>query len=139
LIDKNIIVIVSPYIESREAKRSIRRWRIELSDFEFKRYAISEHLDELKQALASIGPASTISTLSTTYYDSTDLKLSRHGLHLEVREEEGRNVQRVKSNGFAGGSLISRGEWEDVILGDRPDCPRVTMELPDLGRAENLT
>jgi inorganic triphosphatase YgiF len=133
LIDKNIIVIGSPYIESREAKRSIRRWRIELSDFEFKRYAISEHLDELKQALASIGPASTTSTLSTTYYDSRDLKLSRHGLHLEVCEEEGRNVQRFKSNGFAGGSLISCGEWEDVILGDRPDftAPETGPRLRD--------
>ena len=89
-----------------------------MSEIEFRLSAAPERIQELKRTLEQIGPTSI---RATTYYDSADLKLRRHGLNLRVREEEGRCVQTFKSNGFTGGSLLSTGEWEDVIAGDRPD------------------
>ena len=89
-----------------------------MAEITFRLSAVPERIEELKRTLDPVGPSTFH---ATTYYDSTDLKLRRHGLNLCVREEEGRCIQTFKSDGFTGGTLISRGEWEDVIASDRPD------------------
>jgi triphosphatase len=91
---------------------------VALAEIEFRLSAVPQRMEELKRTLEPIGPSSVH---ATTYYDSADLKLRRHGLNLRVREEEGRCIQTFKSIGFTGGTLISSGEWEDVIAGNRPD------------------
>ena len=62
-----------------------------------------------------------VSSLKASYTISADLKLWRQGLSLRVRDEDGRQVQTLKSSDFHKGDFLSRGEWEDVIAGDRPD------------------
>jgi inorganic triphosphatase YgiF len=94
-----------------------------LSEVELKLAAFPEHIPQIRQALESMGmvSAAPTSTLNSVYYDSADLKLQRQELSLRVREHEGRHFQTLKSSDLTSGNLLSRGEWEDVIDGDRPD------------------
>ena len=70
--------------------------------------------------------------LISTYFDTPDQALRRSGIALRVRRESGRFIQTVKSVGPEEGSLLARGEWEDVVAGERPDpqAPQSGHRLP---------
>jgi inorganic triphosphatase YgiF len=94
-----------------------------LAEIELKLSVVPDRLSELKQALESMGlrSATTTSSLSSTYYDSQDLKLRQHDLNFRVREVDGRYLQTLKANDFTDGNVLTRSEWEDAIASDRPD------------------
>jgi triphosphatase len=104
---------------------------IALTEIELKLTAAPGDLRALKQALKAMAKRSspTASLLTSTYYDSPDLKLWKHHLTLRVREQAAQYVQTVKAGDLMGVDLISRGEWEDVIAGDQPD-----LDAPQTGR-----
>jgi triphosphatase len=62
------------------------------------------------------------SLVTSTYYDSPDLKLWQQSLSLRVQEQNGRRVQVVKGIGSAAArpGMVDR-EWQDLIAADRPD------------------
>src|SRR5262249_9128826 len=100
------------------------------------------HLEALRKSLEAMGarcPASTANLVST-YYDSKDLKLRRRHLTLRGREQDQKRVQTIKCEDPSNGSLLSRGEWEDVIAGDQPDleAPESRSHLHDLVRRAEL-
>jgi triphosphatase len=80
-------------------------------------------LPQLKQALVEMSPGSVSSQerLISTYYDTEDLVLKQRGLTLRVREQAGRFIQTVKTDDLIGISILSRGEWEDAVVDNRPD------------------
>ncbi|MCP3391388.1 CHAD domain-containing protein [Bradyrhizobium sp. CCGB12] len=57
-------------------------------------------------------------TLVSTYFDTGNHKLRRHGLTLRIRKIEDRYVQTVKAGGTGG---VTRGEWEHEVSGTKPD------------------
>ena len=79
-------------------------------------------LPSLKRRVATIdGRAGRrdIQRLSTTYFDTDDLKLKAHGVSLRVREEPGRRLQTVKASGASG--TLDRAEWEREVADSSPD------------------
>jgi triphosphatase len=104
------------------------------TEVELKLFAPPANLPQLKHALIEMAPGSISSQerLLSTYYDSQDLDLERRGLTLRVREQGGRFIQTVKASELAGGNILSRGEWEDPLTGDRfdPDAPHSGAQLP---------
>ena len=82
--------------------------------------------------MAPGGPSSQEKLIST-YYDTQDLDLQRHGLSLRVREQAGRFIQTVKSADLESAGLFSRGEWEDALPDSRPDlaAPESGGHLPE--------
>lgn len=84
--------------------------------------------------------------LVSTYYDTPDRALARHGLSLRVRGQDGQFVQTVKAQGGNGDAPFSRGEWEDAVAGPEPDPaapvsgglidPRIAPRLIPLFRTE---
>jgi inorganic triphosphatase YgiF len=94
-----------------------------LTEIELKLAAAPGDLPALVRALEAMGKRSstTASLLTSTYYDSPDLKLRQHHFTLRVRKQGAQYVQTVKAGDVMGADLISRGEWEDVIAGDQPD------------------
>ncbi len=59
--------------------------------------------------------------LTSTYYDTPDGALRAQGLTLRVRENSGYFIQTVKAGAVAGANILSRGEWQDAVAGNRPD------------------
>jgi triphosphatase len=78
------------------------------------------------------GAVSSQERLISTYYDTPDLALKRHGMTLRVREQGGRFIQTVKADDAAGAGMLSRGEWEDVLSDNQPDgsAPESGRHLP---------
>jgi triphosphatase len=72
-------------------------------------------------------------TLVSTYYDTADRRLARRQLVLRVRRQGRRYIQAVKSQDLSGAAAATRGEWEDVIAGERPDlsAPNSGEHLPE--------
>jgi triphosphatase len=73
-----------------------------------------------------------------TYFDTPDGELTRRGLTLRVREQDGSFVQTVKSGGDGNGAALMRGEWEDLVASGRPDpsAPQTGDFIPaDAGSA----
>jgi triphosphatase len=116
------------------ARSKQRRRRIS-TEVELKLAAAAGYLPELKRALAEMAPASDslCRRLISTYYDTPDLALKRRGLTLRVREQGGRFIQTVKAGGREGGDILTRGEWEDELVANRPDplAPHSGTRLPD--------
>jgi len=102
-----------------------------VTEIELKLVAAPGDLPAITRALEAMGKRSstTASLLTSTYYDSPDLKLQQHHLTLRVREQGAQHVQTVKASDITGVDLISRGEWEEVIAGDQPD-----LDTPQTGR-----
>lgn len=71
--------------------------------------------------------------LISTYYDTQDLALKQRGLTLRVREQAGRFIQTVKAGDLAEANILSRGEWEDPVVDNRPDpgAPQSGSHLPE--------
>lgn len=56
----------------------------------------------------------------TTYFDTPDLDLARHGFHLRIRRSGTHRLQTLKT--AAGHAVASqRGEWEQPVETDTPD------------------
>ena len=72
-------------------------------------------------------------TLVSTYYDTADRRLARRRLVLRVRRQGRRYIQAVKSQDLSGAAAATRGEWKDVIAGERPDlsAPNSGEHLPE--------
>jgi inorganic triphosphatase YgiF len=87
-------------------------------------------LDAVTRALEARFPDSAIvgQRLVSTYFDTPDCALQQSGAVLRVREQDGRFVQTVKTEGPAGSSPLARGEWEDKIAENRPD-----LQAPESG------
>jgi triphosphatase len=113
-----------------------------VAEIELKLAADPDHLPALKQALEAMGATSAAapSILNSTYYDSSDLKLWQNHLTLRVREQDGRHIQTLKSDGAASADALSRDEWEDVIEGDQPNAaaPATGPRLRDLVNGGDL-
>ena len=104
------------------------------TEIELKLAARPADLPELKRALAAMTPGSVSSqeNLISTYYDTPTLGLHKRGLSLRVREQAGRLIQTVKAEDARAAGLLSRGEWEDTLVENRPDpdAPRSGSHLP---------
>jgi len=57
---------------------------------------------------------------SSTYYDTSDRRVRKHGYTLRIRSAGGRFIQTVKAL-ESGAGLFARGEWEYQIEGPEPD------------------
>lgn len=101
-----------------------------MTEVELKLTAAPGDLPALMRALEAMAKRSSTTALllTSTYYDSPDLKLRQHHLTLRVLEQAAQHVQTVKAGDLMGADLISRGEWEDVIADDQPD-----LDAPQTG------
>lgn len=77
----------------------------------------------------------TLRRLLSTYYDTPDGWLQRHGAALRVREIAGEGwVQTLKGDNVTAGGLHTRDEWEIPVRGPAPDLPsllRLTAQDAD--------
>lgn len=55
--------------------------------------------------------------LTSTYYDTPELVLNRHGAFLRLRQSENGWVQTLKSGGTVNAGLYRRNEWEGPVDG----------------------
>jgi triphosphatase len=92
-----------------------------LSALELKLATTPTHLPALKQALVGTGAkaAPAAALLTSTYFDSADLKLRQNHLSLAIEAQDARRTQALHGSGVAGNG--GAGEWRDAIVGDRPD------------------
>jgi len=95
-----------------------------VAEVQLKLVTLPSQLPALRLALdkACTKTVPESSLVTSTYYDSPDLKLWQRSLSLHVQEQNGRRVQVVKGIG----SAVARrgmvdGEWQDPIAADRPD------------------
>jgi inorganic triphosphatase YgiF len=102
-----------------------------LAEIELKLAAAKSDLPALTRALDTMAKQGNTTTLSliSTYYDTPDLQLRRHNMTLRVREQAGQYIQTAKAGELMGPDLVARGEWEDIIAGDRLD-----LNAPETGR-----
>jgi triphosphatase len=105
------------------------------TEVELKLAACPADLPKLNRALVAMTPGSVTAQerLISTYYDTRDLALKQAGLTLRVREEAGRYIQTVKADRLSSAGILSRGEWEDVLVENRPDpnAPHSGTHLPE--------
>ena len=64
------------------------------------------------------------SKLTSVYFDTNDRRLRENGLSLRVRHAGTKRLQTIKVDGPRS-HLVSRGEWEHEIEGDKPDLGHV--------------
>lgn len=62
-----------------------------------------------------------VNHLISTYYETDDLHLSRHGVGLRMRQSQGRWLQTVKTSGVVKAGLHQREEWEHELGGPQWD------------------
>jgi triphosphatase len=102
-------------------------------EIELKLAIAGEDMPRIKKALlAMAGDARpSRSTLTSTYYDTSEFRLQRDERILRVRKEGRRFVQTVKAHHPDSGDLLERGEWEDQIGGAEPDltAPRSGSQM----------
>jgi len=98
-------------------------------EIELKLIVSPESLERLKSHPALGGRARmTTKTLESTYFDTTDLVLSRREATLRVRRVGDGFTQTVKSGAEVGS--IARGEWEWAVSGPDPDLSVVVDADP---------
>jgi triphosphatase len=92
-------------------------------DNQLRLVASPNQLPAMKLALKNVGAKAhrKPSLVTTTYYDSPDLKLRRQSLSFCVQEQGTRRVQGLRRVGPGNGGGIASGEWWDPIADDRPD------------------
>ena len=119
---------------------------------ELKLAARTGDLPAVRRALEAMAgnvggrPRATRSRLVSTYFDTPDHTLARHGSTLRVRRHGRKFVQTIKTTGAPGDRELSRGEWEDRVAGEQPDpqaaqtgpflSPEIFAELRPLFRTE---
>ncbi|HUK59765.1 MAG TPA: CHAD domain-containing protein [Stellaceae bacterium] len=91
-----------------------------MTELELTLVTSPRHFPALKLALAERGGngASPPSHVTSTYFDSADLKLRQNHLSLAIEAQDQRRVQALADRGGNGGP---GEEWRDPIAGDRPD------------------
>jgi len=104
-------------------------------EVELKLAAHVRDLPRVRRALLEVAGHSRAprTMLVSTYYDTADRRLARRQLVLRVRRQRHRYIQAVKSQAVSGAAAARRGEWEDVIAGERPDlsAPNSGEHLPE--------
>jgi len=104
-------------------------------EVELKLAAHVRDLPRVRRALLEVAGHSRAprTMLVSTYYDTADRRLARRQLVLRVRRQRHRYIQAVKSQAVSGAAAARRGEWEDVIAGERPDlsAPNSREHLPE--------
>jgi inorganic triphosphatase YgiF len=86
----------------------------------------------LHRLLRGGGPP-VVKKLQTTYFDTPESALRRHGVILRVRRDGQRWVQAVKDAGTVRGGLHRRREIEMEVPGPFPDCSRIIHDgLPEI-------
>lgn len=104
---------------------------------ELKLAARTGDLPAVRRALEAMAsgpdaaPRASRARLVSTYYDTPDHALARRGSILRVRRHGRHFVQTVKAQSAPGDSILSRGEWEDRVKGERPD-PQAAQTGPFL-------
>jgi inorganic triphosphatase YgiF len=88
-----------------------------MQEIELKLAVPAAALRPLRARLARLGPHRD-QRLETTYYDTADLLLARHGMALRLRRDGRRWLQTLKT-GAAQGAFSARGEWETPAPGGR--------------------
>jgi triphosphatase len=103
-----------------------------MPEVELKLAADVADLPRIRRALPEGHSRPPRTTLVSTYYDTADRQLARRRLVLRVRRQRRRYIQAVKSQDVSGAAAATRGEWEDVIAGERPDlsAPNSGGHLP---------
>src|ERR1051326_1740916 len=103
-----------------------------MSETELKLQVALEDMPRAPSVLAGNERDQSSETLVSTYYDTPDYTLEQHGLTLRVRRKGDRFVQTVKRDALNGQDLLTRGEWEDEVPGDRPEpsAPNSGSVLP---------
>ena len=77
---------------------------------------------KVAQTLANtFGAVKPAKQLVSTYYDTPDHALRKHGLSLRLRRIGPRIVQTIKSRSGASAGLFQRSEWETDLATDEPD------------------
>jgi triphosphatase len=72
-----------------------------------------------------------VQQLVSTYYDTADLWLRRHGATLRVRQIQGEGwVQTLKGNNTASAGLHRRDEWEAPLRGPTPEPGSLLRLVP---------
>lgn len=66
--------------------------------------------------------------LVSTYFDTPDQRLRKHGWSLRVREWNGEHIQTLKSAGKQIGDLHHRHEWDQPINDTKPDIQLFTND-----------
>jgi inorganic triphosphatase YgiF len=88
----------------------------------------------LRARLLALGRGSR-AQLETTYFDTADLLLARHGMALRLRRLGARWVQTLKT-GAVRAAFSTRGEWETPVTGARLQLARLRASpLPALLKA----
>jgi triphosphatase len=83
-----------------------------------------KHADLLRKnaLLHQAGSEPVVQRLLSTYYDTAERFLQRHGASLRVRQVEGEGwLQTVKGKDSSSGGLHRRDEWETPLPGPTPD------------------
>jgi len=77
-----------------------------------------------------LGVGGKVRRLASTYFDTPDEQLRKHGLVLRIRRDRRRLTQTVKRREGAAAGLFTRGEWEVPVHGFAPVMDERTP-LPD--------
>jgi len=111
-----------------------------MSETELKLQVALENMPRAPRVLAGNERDQSSETLVSTYYDTPDYTLKQHGLTLRVRRKGDRFVQTVKRDALNGQDLLTRGEWEDEVPGDRPEpsAPNSGSVLPSDATPDSL-
>jgi inorganic triphosphatase YgiF len=104
-----------------------------------------EHLEQIKglDAIRELAAGRAVSRiLTTTYFDTPDLALRRHGLSLRVRKIGNTYTQCLKHRSKPLGGIMVRTEWEVQLPNEAPQIDlienkKIRNKLRRLG-AENL-
>jgi triphosphatase len=102
-----------------------------LVEIELKLAANPNDIPALRRALETSGNGSgaSASSVTSTYYDTPDLRLWQHHLTLRVRHQGRQHLQTLKADDRMSVDLLARAEWQDIIDSDHPN-----LNAPNSGR-----
>jgi inorganic triphosphatase YgiF len=140
--DRHASIVARAYIARAEGISFATRETPIATEFELKLAVPPTKLEKLKRVLLAMpGVRSEVRwKLVSTYYDTPTLALRRQGLRLRVRKLGREFIQTVKAENLADLDMLERQEWEEPVLGMRPDldAPKTGKRLPDAVREEEV-